>query len=295
MRSAFTRLLIVSTLALLGGNTVLANTAESESGDDVPESVILDQHTQLLNDHSEKGFGPQSPRDIESSKGTNRILFSVAPDPSSMNLCNIHFHESAEHRGGEYTKYAGHGNGHGYGTGYLYNGKLSAAETKPFDRKVGLSKHGDLVPGDTIEIHFVHSTAQVQPGPTLGACVSKHLNNPQLRVEAVVGVLVNDRKAADFTKMAEIKTVNGYYAAPNIPQNLGKPVLYEGSTTRPAYNTTGSPYEVTWNVRPKVVKIDILSVAKWLDANPFKEDHAHGVRNLISEPRLLSPITPQTN
>ena len=29
--------------------------------------------------------------------------------------------------------------------------------------------HGGLVPGDTIEVHFVHSTAQVTPGSTLEA------------------------------------------------------------------------------------------------------------------------------
>ena len=33
-------------------------------------------------------------------------------------------------------------------------------------------EHGNLEPGDTIEVHYVHSTAQVEPGPTLGACLS---------------------------------------------------------------------------------------------------------------------------
>lgn len=109
-------------------------------------------------------------------------------------------------------------------------------------------------------------------------------------MEAIVAVLVNDRKAADLTRIAALKVVNGYNAAPNIPDNLGKPVTHEGSTTGPSYNTKGSPYQVTWNVRPKVVRLDILSVAQWLEMNPFKEDHAHGVLDLVEDQALLSPI-----
>jgi hypothetical protein len=256
----------------------------------VADSVIAGQNAELSKSTQGKGFGPQSPRDIESSKGKNRVHFDEAPKRSQMNLCNIHFHEGAEHKGGQFKVYEGNGNGKGFGTGFKYSGTLSKAELQPLNEKVGATEHGELTPGDTIEIHFVHSTAQVNPGPTLGACISKEINNPQLRVEAVVAVLVNDRKASDFGNMAALKVVNGYNVAPNIPDNLGKPVVYEGSTTGPSYNTQGSPYQVTWSVRPKVVKVDILSVAKWLKANPFKEDHAHGVRNLVVDPQLLSPI-----
>jgi hypothetical protein len=31
-----------------------------------------------------------------------------------MNLCNIHFHKNAEHKGGEFTQYAGNGDGDGF-------------------------------------------------------------------------------------------------------------------------------------------------------------------------------------
>ena len=49
--------------------------------------------------------------------------------------------------------------------------QLSKSELKPLKKEVGASKHGSLYPGDTIEVHYVHSTAQVKPGPTLGACL----------------------------------------------------------------------------------------------------------------------------
>ena len=45
-----------------------------------------------------------------------------------MNLCNIHIHDGAEHRGGDFKTYAGDGDGSGFNSGYLYSGKLSEAE-----------------------------------------------------------------------------------------------------------------------------------------------------------------------
>lgn len=268
-----------------------ANPSEGHAAKAASEADVRGQRADLMKAAEAAHSGPQSPRDLASPKGVNTVVFSPAPSRTFMNLCNIHFHEAAEHRGGEYTTYVGNGDGRGHGSGYRYNGVLSAAELKPLSEKVGSTEHGELLPGSTIEIHFVHSTAHIKPGPTLASCLSKDNANPQLRVEAVVAVLVNDRKAADFGRMADLAVVNGYQAAPNIPDDLGDPVVYAGSTTGPKYNTIPSPVQVTWSVRPKVVKVDILSVAKWLRANPFQEDHAHGVRYLVQDPVLLSPIS----
>jgi hypothetical protein len=43
-------------------------------------------------------------------------------------------------------------------------------------------------------------------------------------------------------------------------------------------------------VRPQVLKVNIASVASWFKNNAFDETHAHGVRNLVQNPALLSPI-----
>ena len=276
----------VGSLLLFGGIAIAAEVGH----DPVADSVIAAQKKKLAIATAGAGFGPQSPRDLHKKKGKNSRAFASAPPRQKMNLCNIHFHENAEHRGGEFTTYAGNGDGHGYGTGYKYNGKLTKKELTPLNKPVGKSDHGDLVPGDTIEIHFVHSSADVKPGPTLGACVSKAIKNPQLRVETIVAVLVNNPKAHQLTKIAAIQKVGGFYQVPNIPKKLGNAVTYAGSTTGPSFNEVGSPFQVTWNIRPKVVKLDISSVATWLADNPFKEDHAHGVRNLVTNPELLSPI-----
>jgi hypothetical protein len=115
--------------------------------------------------------------------------------------------------------------------------------------------------------------------------------NPDLRVETVVAVLVNDSNAVDFTEMAKVQTVSGRYQVQPLPTELGSPVVYAGSTTGPSYNEKGSPFQVTWSVRPKVLKLDINALDTWLSSNVFEEDHAHGVRNLVINPKLLSPIS----
>jgi hypothetical protein len=220
--------------------------------------------------------------------GNNSRVFSSAPAYTEMNLCNIHFHKNAEHKGGEFAEFAGNGDGHGYQSGYQYSGKLSAAELKP--ATACKSEHSSLSAGDTIEVHYVHSTAQITPGPTLGACLSESIKNPQLRVETQVYVVVNDKNALDFGKLTQHGLKNGLYQATNIPANTGTPVQYAGSTTGPGYNEKGSPFQVTWSVRPKVAKVNIATVDAWCKGNVFKEDHAHGVRNLVTNPELLSRI-----
>jgi len=216
--------------------------------------------------------------------------FETAPAYTQMNLCNIHFHESAEHRGGEFTSFVGNGNGKGAETGFAYSGELSEAELAPISEPIGSGEFGTLEPGDTIELHYVHSTAQVVPGPTLGACLSESIMNPQLRVETQVYVLVNDPAALDFVELTAIGEVDGFQQALNIPDNTGDPVQYAGSTTGPGFNETGSPLQVSWSVRPQVAKVNIETVGQWLGDNVFDESSAHGVRNLVTNPDLLSKI-----
>jgi hypothetical protein len=258
--------------------------ADKVVGDDVIEA----QRAALAAATDGAGFGPQSPRDIDATAGTNDLIFETAPAYTEMNLCNIHFHENAEHRGGNFTTYAGNGDGKGAGTGFKYDGDLTEAEMAAAD-PIGETKYGTLEPGDTIELHYVHSTAKITPGPTLGACLSESIMNPQLRVEAVVMVLVADG-GADFGELTVVEEVNGYHQAVNLPNNLGTPVAYAGSTTGPSYNEAGSPLQVSWSVRPDVIKVNFASLGEWLLDNMFEEVGAHGVRNLVQNPDLLSAI-----
>lgn len=239
------------------------------------------------------GFGPQTPRDIDSKAGANKRAISMAPDYKQLNLCNIHFHEGAEHKAKEFSIYAGDGH-EGYGSGYQCNSSksLSKAEMAPLAKAACKSDHGDLQPGDTIEVHWVHSSCEVKPGNGLGSCLSASCSNPDLRVEAQVFVLVNDPKALNFNDLGYGgNVVNGFHQAKAIPANTGTPVQFIGSTTGPKWSdSTCSPLQVTWSVRPQCAKLDINSVAKWCESNEFAEDHAHGVRKLVANPALLSEI-----
>ena len=291
-------LLAVSACAwLCAMNTAVAGAKSPHEAPQISHAAeIAAQREALAHDTEGRGFGPQSPRDIDAKLGANPIIFSPAPRYPRMNLCNIHFHKNAEHKGGEFTRYAGDGDGHGYGTGYQYTGKLSARELAPIERGVCPGPHGALYPGDTIETHYVHSTAQVHPDPTLSACLSGGKvdngvnNNPQLRVEAQVYVLVNDAAALDFKELTASAQYDGHYHALHIPDDTGAPVEYSGSTTGPGYNEHGSPFEVTWRVRPKVAKVNIHTLGAWCERNVYRERYAHGVRNLITNPALLAPI-----
>lgn len=284
-----TTLLLLTTSTALSVN-ILAKELQMGGAKPVSDELVAQQRANLAKNTDGKGFGPQSPRDLDWPSGANPVVFSAAPPHTKMNLCNIHFHKNAEHKGGEFTEYAGNGDGKGHQSGFKYSGKLSKKELSPLKKPVCVGEHGGLQSGDTIEVHYVHSTAQIKPGPTLGACLSDSIKNPQLRVETQVYVLVNDAKALDFMEATKIGEQNGFQQALAIPSNTGKPIQYAGSTTGPSYNEQGSPFQVTWSVRPKVAKVTIQSVGKWCEGNVFNEDHAHGVRNLVVNPKLISEI-----
>ncbi len=233
-------------------------------------------------------YGPQTPRDISSKEGTNKYTFGLTGPVNNMNLCNIHFHTNAEHKGPGFPVFAGKGKNGGFkckGTPDLSKAERQA----PKDIK-GACK--GLKPGDTVEVHWVYSSCDVSPGKGLGSCLSKQCANPQLRVEAQVFLVVNDPQAANFLDFAyQGNKVNGFHQPKALPTNTGKPVLFQGSTTGPKYTQEKcSPLQVTWNVRPNCAKVDISSLNKWCQSNVFEEDHAHGVRQLVTAKELLAEI-----
>ena len=74
-------------------------------------------------------MGPQTPRDIASKAGLNTTTFGMAPASTEMNLCNIHTHTNAEHKGPGFSVFV---NDSDYG-GYACNGTgdLTDAELAP--------------------------------------------------------------------------------------------------------------------------------------------------------------------
>ena len=231
-------------------------------------------------------MGPQTPRDITSVAGLNLDDFAMAPDVSEMNLCNIHTHTNAEHKGPGFSVFVDDSD---YG-GYACNAtdELTESELAPAP-----GAFGNVKPGDTIEVHWVHTSCDIDPGEGLGSCLSDTCTDPLLRVEAQTFLVVNDPNALDFTEMDyRGYEVNGLDQAKMIPSDTGEPVVFRGSTTGPSFNqSVCSPLKVTWSVRPQCAKLDINSLHRWAEeGNVFNETESYGVRQLVTAPELLSPI-----
>ncbi len=231
-----------------------------------------------------QGFGPQTPRDIDALHGENARVFSLAPPSTEMNLCNIHFHAQAEHKAKDFSMVT-EGK-----AGYQCNDRaaLTDADLAP----VAENRCARVEPGDTIEVHWVFSSCDVAPGKGLESCLSDACANPDLRVETQVFLVVNDPQALDFRDLAYGgHMANGLHQPKAIPSDTGAPVEFHGSTTGPDFTEqTCSPLQVTWSVRPHCARVDISSLSAWCAENVFEEGEAQGVRELVTDPRLLSTI-----
>ena len=91
--------------------------------------------------------------------------------------------------------------------------------------------------GDTIEVHWAHTSCYASPGEGLGACVPDACSDLSLGVEAPAFLVVKDPEALDFTTMTyDRHRVDGLHQAKSIPSQTGEPVLFRGSTTGPSYD-----------------------------------------------------------
>ena len=235
-----------------------------------------------------KGYGPQTPRDIGSKEGSNPRTFTIAPSSENMNLCNIHFHTNAEHKGPGFSVFAGEGE-HG---GFKCNETDGLTKAELEDPTNGHGACHGVKPGDTVEVHWVYTSCDVKPGKGLGSCLTEQCANPQLRVETQVFLAVNDANASDFGSFTYGgNMVNALHQPKALPSGTGDPVLFLGSTTGPTFTEEKcSPLQVTWNVRPNCSKVDAASLHEWCKGNVFEEDHAHGVRQLVTSSELLATI-----
>ena len=260
---------------------------ESGPATDTPEQdVVADAAAEPASNELCVDMGPQTPRDIASVAGLNAESFPLAPPASEMNLCNIHTHTNAEHKGPGFSVFVSNADDGGFACNETPD--LSDAELAPAP-----GAYQGVQPGDTIEVHWVHTSCDATPGEGLGACVPEACTDPLLRVEAQVFLVVNDPDALDFATMAYGgNVVDGRHQAKSIPSSTGEPVLFRGSTTGPSYDQSNcSPARVTWNVRPACAKLDIGSLHRWADeGNVFNETKSHGVRQLVTAAELLSPI-----
>ena len=277
-------------IALSAAALVLA--ACSSETTEAPEAVkeVVKETVEASKANLCTDMGPQTPRDISNVSGKNLLEFAMAPESTQMNLCNIHTHTNAEHKGPGFSVFVNNSDHGGYACNDAKD--LTAAELK--DPSGGNGAFGYVKPGDTIEVHWVHTSCDITPGEGLGSCLSDTCTDPLLRVEAQVFLVVNDpANALDFTTMDyKGKAPNGMHQPGFIPSDTGTPVVFRGSTTGPSYTQSKcSPLNVTWSVRPNCARVDISSLHRWAEqGNVFNEKKSHGVRQLVTAPELLSPI-----
>ncbi|MEP5730186.1 MAG: delta-class carbonic anhydrase [Sulfitobacter sp.] len=230
------------------------------------------------------GYGPQSPRDISSNTGTNPQIFSEAPVVEKMNLCNIHYHRNAVHKGAGYSTPSGGKNG-----GYICDGanSLSRTEMRPVDPGLG------LMPGETIETHWVYTSCDVEPGADIASCINAKCANPTIRVESQVFLLVNDPNAYNLVDHVEPYKETDL-EVPTLLTNTGEPVVYAGSLAGEHYfEAQCSSFQATWSVRPKCQKLDINSFHEWARfADNTFAFHSERTAALVTAPAMLSQIGP---
>lgn len=245
--------------------------------------------TQESNSQICEGFGPQTPRDIDQAAGENKQIFSLAPNYQSMNLCNIHFHSPAEHKAKDFSVAA---SSDPTDSALGYQCQMSQLLTRAEFASSEKNFCKGVKSGNTIEVHWVYSSCDVQPGKSLNACLSEQCTNPNLRVETQVFVVVNNPAALNFKDFAYAgKSVDGYHQTKSLPKNTGKPIEFLGSSSAAEFTAEHcSPLQVSWSVRPQCAKVDINSLSDWCRENAFKEDYAYGVRKLVTQPKLLSKI-----
>ncbi len=221
------------------------------------------------------GAGPQAPRDIDNKAGSNPVILELAPAIADMNRCNIHFHRNAEHKAAAYSTFVQDGSNSGWACQEPAAGRLENKHAE-YNGCQGIAE------GDTIEVHWVYTGCDtvsegIQPlGDGLSACMTTTCTNPQLRVAAQVFLL---------QKNGELKFTES-------PLNHTPSVVYTGSTTGTSYsNTHCSPYQGTWDVKTTCGTLDIDSFSSWCSNNKYKDNYAHGVRELVTNEGLLSKIS----
>jgi len=92
-------------LAACSTNTVEGTVEKSEAKSEMKSAKTTELCTT---------FGPQTPRDISNKMGINPVEFTLAPASTELNLCNIHTHTNAEHKGPGFSVFVNDSDSGGY-------------------------------------------------------------------------------------------------------------------------------------------------------------------------------------
>lgn len=287
--------------------------------------------------------GPQAPKDLTTATlntaahGTRNPQAPIFTHDqmNHMTVVNVHFHLGAEHKSDNYndeqfTEDYDASNPVGgpygvtdhparpgfYGSGYSPSGRK--------DRDAVPAPCKGMKVGDTIEVHWVHSSAGVrQPDDGdyqlledgLGSAVNgRALRNPQVHVEAVVYQILPDGDAGiTFTPVGSLRETHW----PDEP-SADEYIRYVGSSTGMSYTgneegptQTCSPYLINWGVDLRLHKVSSTTMQEFcsllLAEGLVKDVLVHGSRRILhnsyvttkfarglNEPQILTSLADVT-
>lgn len=153
---------------------------------------------------------------------------------------------------------------------YEHAGFVMPAGVDPSDAAVC----HDVKNGDKVEVHWVYTNCPLpaEPKHALENCVC---DRPDMVLRVVTGAYIVADEGEDFAPPSEDM------------------VKYAGSTTGTTFNNeVCSPARVNWEVPRTVKYLKRDALGAFCDDNPYHEDHAHGVRELVVDEAWLSPFTP---
>lgn len=235
--------------------------------------------------------GPQSPRDVTGVDGSNPYKVEGLQRTTStegMRICNVHFHRFAEHRSeGQYDVDKGR-----EGWACRSAGASSGDGQAAPDENGGLDEQAPAHDGDTVEVHWAYTTC---PQQLIDEQIAAALEKDPKAITGLAPCACPGAEIVFEARIFRISKDSGLDTLSNTPPPpTGELARYFGSTTGAVYNGTCSPIQSGWRVDRSCGELKLSALEAWLQdprgAILFNESKPHGVRELVTDPKILSRL-----
>jgi hypothetical protein len=237
--------------------------------------------------------GPQTPRDVSGPDGSNSYKVEGLQRTTStegMRVCNVRFHRFAEHRSqGQYDVDKGR-DGWACRSADASSGDLQAAPGEDG----GLDEEALVRDGDTVEVQWAHTTC---PQELIDEAIAAALEKDPMASTGLAPCACPGAEIVFEARVFRISKDSGLDTLTNTPPPpTGELARYFGSTTGTLYDGKCSPIQSGWRVDRSCGELKLSALEGWLQdprgAKRFNESRPHGVRELVTDPKLLSRLDP---
>jgi hypothetical protein len=233
--------------------------------------------------------GPQTPRDVTGVDGTNSYKVEGLQRTTStegMRICNVHFHRFAEHRSqGQYDVDRGR-----EGWACRRADATSDDGQGAPGEDGGLDEQAPVQDGDTIEVHWAHTSC---PQELIDESIAAALEKDPKAITGLAPCACPGAEIVFEARVFRVSKDSGLDTLTNTPPPpTGELARFFGSTTGAVYNGKCSPIQSGWRVDKSCGELRLSALEAWLQdprgARLFNESHPHPVRELVTDPKLLS-------